>query len=426
MPVKNNPTSNYKEKEKTRERLRDIALFLFIPTLVSTIITASFHSISLVDKGLSLYQQLKDYWIIERIQSAVNITNIVISFIAMVFFLKLFRKSNFLILVKLNKREKYKQITDAESKNVLDQKIKNNPVRVNNLISQYVLFITLFAFSLVAVYSAIIINNAFKTNEETQAKEAINEIESKLKDLNLTSHVQSNISEKTRRSLKRREVKVKEFREISLFDLLVNIINFSGALFIYLAFKVLHGQTLRDNHSAYTFFWVYPLCFSFLYILITGLFYLGYSSNYNNATIFLNITDLIAGLANGLAMALLFGRYVSIEQSVKETQLADLTYKNLIGNLSYKAVFSNAIIFVLPVYALAQLLFGSLTIDSFGDPKMFQTMVYLFCLIGKIFFFAVTYLMIKKNLLSLYLHGVVAKVGNYKDLEDCLNFVDKS
>lgn len=441
-PENNNPETPINNESKKNEEswswIKNIGSLIFIPTLISIIITATFHSLSAIDKGSDLYKKFYIYFNIEGVQFVVNITNIIISFIAVIFFLKLFKTSTFSFPIKKSERAKYQRLTDIEDEIKLDEKIEDNPKRVNSLVSQYVLFISLFAFSLVAVYSAIIISTSFKFSEEQKSKAAVLTIENNLKDLNILSSTVDKINtvkindidyefdNKSKETLKTRALKVKEHRDITPFELLVNIINFSGALFIYLGFKVLHDQTLRADNVTYTTFWVYPVCFSILYLLIIGLFYLGYASSSVNATTFLNITDLIAGLANGLSMALLFGRYVSIEQSIKESKLADLKHTNPALTITYKNVFSTAIIFTLPVYALAQLLFGSLTIDSFGEPKMFQTMVYLFCLIGKIFFFTITYLLIRKKLLPLYLHGVVTKIGNYKDLEDCLEFDNKS
>jgi hypothetical protein len=131
---------------------------------------------------------------------------------------------------------------------------------------------------------------------------------------------------------------------------------------------------------------------------------------------------LVAGLANGLAMSLLFGKYVSIEHSLSNTPLFKYVFENIFYPFSrkpYKAIVSFGIIFVLPTYALAQPLFGSLRITVFGDPHRFQTIVYAICLVGKIIFFHLTYLLISKKLLHLYLYGLVAEVGNFKELEAC-------
>jgi hypothetical protein len=412
------------EKETKRERFKDILLGLGL----LTIMTFFYHLIgSFINLG-TLFSDISSLWnsnpdeFIENTQLGVNIANIFFSFIAMVFFLRLFKSSN--SFFSIGNMEKYKEISDLNCPEELQKSVEGNPVRVKNLASQFVLFISLFAFSLVSVYASIIIHTLFKSNNNIELKKVLDETESNYNSnfKNLSFAENPNLSEQDKTTLKKRDLKIKEFRSVSMFDLLTNIINYLGALFIFLAFKVLHDETLQDDNTKSTFFWVYPVCFSIIYVLVLRLLYLVYETNGQNATYFLNITDLFAGLANGLAMALLFGRYVSIEQSVKETNLSDLKHTNFIFTFPYKKLVSQVIIIILPIYALAQPLFGSLTIDSFGDPNIFQTIVYLICLVGKIFFFVITYLLIRKKLLHLYLHGVVANIGNFKELEKCLDF----
>lgn len=216
------------------------------------------------------------------------------------------------------------------------------------------------------------------------------------------------------------------YRAITNFAILTNVFNFLGGVVVFLAFWVLYSETLnkddKDNR-----FWLVPVVFAGLYICVfvalSWLFKPG-----ENAFYFLNIFDLIAGSTNGLAMFLLFGRYVSLEQSLSKTNLFQDAFKDLFKSLSpfeskksYTKIVSFGIIFILPIYALAQPLFGSLEIKLYGDnPKTFQTTVYGVCLIGKLCFFHLTLLIIKNRLLHLYLYGLVSKIGNFRHLEKCL------
>ncbi len=469
-------------KEKSRERFKDFTLYLGVFGII-TIITQALLSIK---NFKELFESISSVWTLERFQLGVNILNIIVSFLAMVFFLKLFKSSNSFFPV--TDLDKYEKLTDIEDPKLLMKKSENNPVRVQNLVRQYVLFISLFAFSLVAVYVSIIIHSSYispdnakldkravellvecqKTEQKdncvkpsreelkfnnlvsehipnTVEKNQIEELNAKINELSVTVKDKNaeelsiirdlktkasnlNAVEKSQIDILKTKIKVKENKPISWFDFITNIINFSGALFIFLAFKVLHDETLqKKDYSTYTFFWMFPSGFFVFYVLVLGLLYLVYFDLVRfdpetNPTIFLNWTDLFAGSINGLAMALLFGRYVSIEQSVKSSVLSKLKHTNLFLTIPYKKIVSKIIIFILPIYALTQPLFGSLTIDSFGNPKLFQTMVFVICLIGKILFFIITYLLIRKKLLHLYLHGVVAEVRNLQELEKCLDF----
>ncbi len=119
-----------------------------------------------------------------------------------------------------------------------------------------------------------------------------------------------------------------------------------------------------------------------------------------------NLFQLFIGMFNGLAMALLFGRYISMEHVMEPINRIRRKHKKL---------FSRATIYLLPVYALTQPLFGSFEIDAFGDPKWLQNGVFLFCLVGKAFFLYFTWWFMKDRLLHLFLHIVLTKYGVPKD-----------
>lgn len=129
--------------------------------------------------------------------------------------------------------------------------------------------------------------------------------------------------------------------------------------------------------------------------------------------VFLNLFQLLIGIFNGLAMALLFGRYVSMEHAVynMEEGLSDSKKLNHLIHI--------ATIYILPIYALAQPLFGSFDVNVFGDPQIFANGVFFVCWIGKMFFLYLTYLLMKHRLMHLYLHSVVTSHGIPKELAKC-------
>jgi hypothetical protein len=132
--------------------------------------------------------------------------------------------------------------------------------------------------------------------------------------------------------------------------------------------------------------------------------------------IWVNRLQLFIGSLNGLAMALLFGRYISMEQTaydMKTGEYAEWEYKNLIHIST---------ICILPIYAIAQPLFGLFEIDAFGDPGAFANLVFFVCLIGKALFLFLTYILMKHRLTHLYLHSVVNGQGVPEDIVDCFKF----
>lgn len=122
-----------------------------------------------------------------------------------------------------------------------------------------------------------------------------------------------------------------------------------------------------------------------------------------------NLIRLFIGIFNGLAMALLFGRYISMEHSAY--------------NMAEKGEYSNFIhlctISILPIYALAQPLFGSFEIDVFGNRDVFAIGVFFVCLIGKAVFLYLTYSFMKNKSMHLYLHSIITSHGIPKDLRKC-------
>lgn len=337
-----------------------------------------------------------------QIQFAVNVLNIIISATASGTFIYLYRRLT-RPGVTITDKHLYQEITDYNSEDLKD-KIDGNELRVENLSKQFLTFVIGFALSLVAVYLIIILHSFFQPTPPSHPIQSYY-------DPNLQIFFKPVVE-----------------RTLTILDWFTNAVNFSGAVFIYLGFKVLRDKSLSEDNKSSTRFWFYPLLWGVAYIVLLAIFYAVFDRYYLNdpswrhdITIFLNLTDLVAGMANGLSMALFFGRFVSIDQSLKETKIAKTRFRQLAQTIHVKDLFSKIAIFVLPVYALAQPLFGSLEIDAFGDAKVFQTGVYFICLIGKTCFFLLVYILVKDRLIQLYLHGIVARVGNFKGLESCLD-----
>lgn len=327
----------------------------------------------------------------ERVQFWINVGNITVSTYFSIIFLRAKKRSvnyhikpgkeyEFCELAELP-RNKTIKVPDEQS----EKELESFQIRVKNLVNQYLVLISLFAGSLALLYLIIIISS-FKGSPS-----------------------------------------VGNQRFITDFARLTNVLNFLGGVIVFLAFWVLYWKSLNKEDKSNDF-WLIPAILSLVYIFA----FVGLSWLYEPgepAYYFLNIFDLIAGSVNGLAMFLLFGRYVSLEQSLNETKLFEHAFKDLFKPLSslfeskrsYTKLVSFAIIFLLPIYALAQPLFGSLEIELYGkNPKVFQTTVYGICLVGKLCFFHLTFLLLRENLLQLYLYGLVSKVGNFHKLETCL------
>jgi hypothetical protein len=373
-------------------------------TLLLSIISLIFTSLLLIDKEVgSIGIAVARFRQGGGIQKIINYGNVLTAVIAFIFIAR--QTPTFFNIQNVTKFKSLAEL-ELEGDDLLVH-LGNVKNRVEKLVNQYRFHMILFAFSFVLLYGVILSAGEYDRTH------------------------------------------------ISFNPIATNILNFLGAIFVYLGFSVLHNKTLEAekvpigtpdslyinkphylNYNS-SLYWGGAVLILISYISVFIVRALAYQAQQpyweaqsaeaakafgRSVEHFLNRFDLIAGLANGLAMSLLFGKYVSIEQSLSNTASFKKVFENIFYPFSrkpYKAIVSFGIIFVLPTYALAQPLFGSLRIDVFGDSHRFQTIVYAICLAGKIIFFHLTYLLISKKLLHIYLYGLVAEVGNFKELETC-------
>jgi len=344
--------------------------------------------------------------------------------------------------------EEKKEVAEGKDPDGRRDKIKKwheqNIERVGILIKQFAVTTVAFAISLVLTYIFIFTDGYFNPKNKSLTSEKPDQIykftintnsepdtpqpsaTSTTNDVTITYNPRRNEGSINTNGKENLIVfKPADEREIELLNILSNIFNFVGCLAVFSAFSALYITTVNEGRTTARFY-VVPILALIIYVSVVIAFTQLYSKLNLDKTISLNLLDLAAGLFNGLAGTLLFGRYVSIEHSLRYTE----RFKSLeLKAFGYEIPFKNflipfGIVFLLPIYSLAQPLFGTLQIDAFGNPEYFQLGVYFVCLIGKIWFFYLTYLLIKTNSLHLYIYGLVAKVGNFRELEDSLTDKD--
>jgi hypothetical protein len=208
-------------------------------------------------------------------------------------------------------------------------------------------------------------------------------------------------------------VDYKEHPWHTYFKIAVDITNYLSSVFIYLAFLVLYNETLdKYNNSNYFQNGYFRFVFLFTIVYVAACIILGIASS-SDATS--NRLSLIAGMVNGLAMMLLFSRYITMEHVVKHIKAIRYPEK----------LVSTGMLYLLPIYAIVQPLFGSFEIPAFGNPQKFANYVFLFCFIGKWFFLYVTYLFINRKLMHIYLHLVITPHDRAMLYEQCFEFESK-
>jgi hypothetical protein len=203
----------------------------------------------------------------------------------------------------------------------------------------------------------------------------------------------------------------------------IDIFNFLSAIFLFLAFKVLYDKTLDDNNRGIIYY-MDALFLSFFYILIYILLFR--NDDFikivceKKVNVIINDLGLFSGIVNGLAMSLLFSRFISMEHNFLEI-FDNPLFKSI---KKYRKLLYFGTIFLLPLYAVIQPLFGNFDFTEFGDSKIFESMVFLICFFGKLFFLILFSLYMKNKLIHLYFHIVITKHGVPNDLITCFNFKD--
>ncbi|NIG56410.1 hypothetical protein [Chitinophaga sp. Cy-1792] len=194
---------------------------------------------------------------------------------------------------------------------------------------------------------------------------------------------------------------------LDVIKVLINIFNLLGGCFIYLSFVTLYRTTLDENNQPRNYYGITVL-FAIAYIISYVICSMTVEGAKRENVHF--IFSIICGMYQGLAMALLFGRFISLEYYLKELTAGESKLSRLIYNYS--------VIFILPLYALAQALYGvldkaqsHLDAPQSHDLAVFKSIVFLICFVGKTFYFIVLFHFIEKKYLHVCLHMLLA---NYR------------
>jgi len=395
MSEKSEPKNDAELEQKDTHFKEVLQPRLTLLLSIVAILVALFSAFSKGPQGVvEIYDYLKG-----QLSNIIIGSNILVSAVA--FVLLALQPSVRLIIRDKEKFKSLAELPEWADVNIYTSNLNN---RVGKLVGQFQLHMILFAGSLVLVYTIIALTTYTGNDPEPGQR-----------------------------------------RLISFFPVATNLMNLLGALFVHWGFFVLYNKTLvaksesskeaaRNEDEQFKLeatqninyyanqYWAIPALIVVPYILIFITLAVANLGNPDKRyqEVFLNIADLLVGSYNGLAMSLLFGRYVSIEQLIRNTKRYGDLFKHIFrpfSTVSYKTFVTAGIVFVLPIYALAQPLFGNLKIEAFGDVETFQTWVFGICLLGKICFFHLTYILISKGILHLYLYGLASSVGNFKELD---------
>ncbi len=190
---------------------------------------------------------------------------------------------------------------------------------------------------------------------------------------------------------------------------LTNLFNFLSSVFIYLSFKVLYYKTLDEENRSNHYFMdalIFTVMLVFIYLLFTRTQVLGLDSH--ETTKLTNNFSLLIGILNGLAMGLLFARFISMEYVLTNAWDLDV---NGNPNINAKKYIRGLMVFLLPLYATVQPIFGNFQIAEMGNPAIHKNIVFLICLLGKIFFLSVYYYYAHKRWIHAFMISSVNRLG---------------
>jgi len=272
-------------------------------------------------------------------------------------------------------------------------------LRVNEIVRQLVYCVRWFALILGLFYLLQLFTDATITQDE--------------KDIKYTLSGSYNVIELIQSEL---PFKIHAIRYL-VTETFTNAANLFSAAYLFLAFQVLFLVTVdKDNRTWRMKGWI-PMSVAMLIMVANILFFLD-GDSLNSRTTLANISHMIrltGGIYNGLAMLLLFSRFISMEyffqNSSRSWQRNFYFYGTVIG---------------LPLYVLAQPMYGIFNAVEIGESAvLFKSFVFLVCFWGKLVFFLFIFTMLDKKWIHAYLfisltqRDTVSKVSkSLKEVED--------
>lgn len=189
-------------------------------------------------------------------------------------------------------------------------------------------------------------------------------------------------------------------------EVLTNATNLFSATFLFTAFLVLFGVTLEDDDRTSKINNQIPIAIA---IGITVLNILILAKGIPGLTLeeSATIVRLLGGLYNGIAMALLFSRFISMEYYFQSS------------NKSFERMFYfYGVTIWLPLYVVVQPLYSLFNLFDLGQTAVIKAIVFLITFWGKLVFLFFIYTMLNKK----WIHSYILLALMEKDKLEKLSF----
>jgi hypothetical protein len=196
-------------------------------------------------------------------------------------------------------------------------------------------------------------------------------------------------------------------------EILTNATNLFSASYLFLAFQVLFLVTIDDDNKTWRLKSYIPISIAFFIMLCNIVFFIiGFFGAYLSSIS--HIIRLIGGIYNGIAMLLLFSRFISMEYFFQNSR------KNWQRNFYFYGT-----IIILPLYVVAQPLYGLFNAVEVGQgASLFKSIVFLICFWGKLVFLLFVYTVLSKKWIHAYLFMVLSQKDTLTKISIDLNEVD--
>lgn len=196
-------------------------------------------------------------------------------------------------------------------------------------------------------------------------------------------------------------------------ETLTNATNLFSAAYLFLAFQVLFIVTLENDDKTWRFKKNIPFGLAYIITILNAAFFIvGIPETHLSVTA--HTFRLIGGIYNGIAMFLLFSRFVSMEYFFKSS------------NDRRRKYYLYGTILILPAYVVVQPLYGVINAIEFGadSPTIFKSFVFLICFWGKLVFLLFVYTMLKKKWLHAYLFLLLSQNNTLSIIAEDIKDVD--
>ncbi len=196
-------------------------------------------------------------------------------------------------------------------------------------------------------------------------------------------------------------------------EILTNAANLFSATFLFTAFLVLFGITLESDNKTWQIKNQIPMSIAIAITLINIVFFIVGIDFFNLKETSTSIR-LLGGLYNGIAMALLFSRFISMEYYFQHSK------RNF-----ERAFYYYGITIGLPLYVVVQPLYALFNAVDLEAASIFKSIVFLICFWGKLVFLFFMYTMLNKKWVHSYILLNLIENENLEKLSIDLDDVDQ-